>query len=583
MAHGPQTVRLSVRVARPKLLRVMARLLATLLLCALPAKAAVQVWVADESEKVRPEAPAPPVRRSAIELRAAGGECTGAQIVVRGSAAVEGLTAKARALHGAKSGAVPIELSRVATIVLEQPTGPEGSAGEWPDALIPVRDAPWNETRRAFPVDVAAGRSQTIFVEACAPRCALGRYRGAVHLQWKAGKRPGRASIPVELRVRAFDIPATPVLITAFGFSGYSAAKAHDKPPDARRELTRLYDTMALRRGLTLFGGTQDAPPWFDDGDGLRIDWTDYDAEVAPFLDGTALPSHARWTAVELREPVRLTRDQRKAWRRAWVEHFRARGWLDRLFAYVHDEPTPADFTRVEGRARELREDAPEIRRLVTTSYSDELASIDLWVPLLNCLDVTSPSCPRPVPRAKYQSLWWYQSCMSHGCGPVRPRDRGVFIGWPSYSIDAPGTAARAMAWLAFANGISGELYFDVVNAYHEGDPWRTQWAFAGNGDGTLYYPGTPLRIGGDHDVPIESLRIVQIQRGLQDHAYLSLCARLGDAELATAEARAIAPSLRGWARDPAVYAAARERLAKRIEELSSEHRAGALGLGRTE
>jgi hypothetical protein len=563
----------------------MARLLAALLLGAFPANAAVHVWVAGESEKVRPDAPAPPVRRTTIELSAAGGECTGAQIIVRGAEPIAGLTAAARALRGANSAAVPLELSRVATILLERPTQTEGTAGEWPDALIPARDALWNEKRRAFPIDVPSGRSQAIFIEACASRGAPGRYRGAVQLQWKTAKGRARISIPVELRVRAFDIPATPALITAFGFSGYSAAKAHGRPPadEDRRELTRLYDTMALRRGITLFGGTQDPPPWSDTGDGLRIDWTAYDAEVAPFLDGTALPSHARWTAVELREWPRHTREQRKAWRRAWVEHFRARGWLDRLFAYVQDEPPPSEFARVEERARELREDAPEIRRLVTAPYSDKLRSINLWVSVLNCLDVTSPSCPRPVPRARYESLWWYQSCLSHGCGPVPPGYHDVFVGWPSYMIDAPATAARAMGWLAFANGISGELYFDVVYAYHEGHPWESQWAFEGNGDGTLYYPGTPGRVGGEHDVPIESLRIVQIQRSLQDHAYLTLCAQLGDAAFANAEARAIAPSLRGWARDPAAYAAARERLAKRIEQLYAKYPAGALGLGRTE
>jgi len=560
----------------------MARLLAAALLCALPARAAVQVWVADESEKVRPSAVAPAGAPAArIRLAAAGGECAAAQIVVRSPDGVRGLTASAAPLRRGEKATVPLEMSRVATIELTQPSGPEGSAGEWPDALVPVRDAIWKETRRAFPVDVGPDRAQAIFVEACAPPRSPGRYAGAVQLGWMARKGPVRTSVPVELRVRGFDLPATPELATAFGFSGYSAAKGHGRPPRDARELTRLYDTMALRRGITLFGGTQDAPDYAALGDSVRIDWTGYDAEVAPFLDGTALPSGARWTAVELREPARLTRLQRKSWRRAWVEHFRERGWLDRLFVYVQDEPRPEDFPRVEERARELREDAPEVRRLLTTAYSDRLPSIDLWVPLLNCLDPRAPSCPRAAPRSSYDKLWWYQSCMSHGCGPLRPRDRDAFVGWPSYMIDAPATAARAMGWLAFANGISGELYFDVVHAYGQGDPWQSQWAFAGNGDGTLYYPGTPRRIGGEHDVPVESLRVVQIQRSLQDHAYLALCARLGDPRLAQAEARALAPSLRGWARDPRAYAAARERLAARIEALSADRRAGALELGR--
>src|SRR5207248_254364 len=310
---------------------------------------------------------------------------------------------------------------------------------------------------------------------------------GAVQLQWKGRKGRGSATITVDLRMRAFDLPATPPLMTAFGFSGLSAIKGHGKAFEDRVELTRLYNTIALRRGITLSGGTQEPPDWTPSGNGVRIDWTKYDAEVGPFLDGTALPSGARWTSVEFREPPRLTRTQRKSWRRAWVDHFRERGWLDRLFVYVFDEPPVSEFPNVEKRAHELREDAPEMRRLLTTSYSAELPSINLWVPPLNCLEITNTACARTVPRTRYQNLWWYHACVSHACGPYPPSARAEFVGWPSYSIDAPSTAARSMAWLAYANRISGELYFTVVYGFCEGgDPWVSQWAFAGNGDGTL-------------------------------------------------------------------------------------------------
>jgi hypothetical protein len=527
--------------------------------------AALRIWIAGESEKVRPDA-APPASTQAprLKLTAAGGECTGAQIVVRGPA---------RELTAAASGKAPIDLYRVATMVLQHPSGPEGAAGEWPDALIPVRDALYGEERRAFPVDVAEGRAQSIFVESCAPRGGgTATLSGAVTLGW----RGGRLEVPVELKVRGFDLPATPALTTAFGFSAYTAAKGHGRGPEANRELTEAYDRMALRRGITLFGGMQDPPSYAKVGDEVRIDWKDYDAEVAPFLDGTALPSGARWTAVELREPSKLTRPQRRSYRRQWVEHFRQRGWLDRLFRYVVDEPPAKAFPAVEEKAREFREDAPEVRRLVTTSISDELPSVDLWTPLINCVGGRDPTCPRPAPRSRYQTLWWYQSCMSHGCSNTgKPVLDPAFRGWPSYMIDAPATAARAMGTLAFVNDVAGELYFDVTYAYDEGDPWRSQWAFGGNGDGTLYYPGTSARIGGRRDVPVESLRLVQIARSLADHAYLSLCAQLGDRNLALAEARAVAPSVRGFSRDAKAYARMRDHLAARIETLLAGRKLG--------
>src|SRR5438128_1795084 len=475
--------------------------------------AALQIWIADESDKVRPDA-RPPAAATAprIRLAAAGGECVGAQLVVRGPAL--GLTAAAR-------GKARLDLYRVATIVLEHPSGPEGATGEWPDALIPARDAVYGEERIAFPVDVASDRAQAVFVEACVPRGAgPTRLTGSVRLSWRGGS----ADVPVEVRVRAFDLPATPALATAFGFSGYSAAKGHGRNVDAARELTRAYDLIALRRGITLFGGTQDPPAFSKRGDDVRIDWAGYDAEVAPFLDGTAIPGGARWTAVELREPGGLSRAQRRSYRHQWQEHFRQRGWLDRLFRYVQDEPAVKDFPQVEERAREMRDDAPEVRRLVTTAWTDRLADVDLWTPVLNCLGDRNPTCDRPAPRSRYQRLWWYQSCMSHGCSnDGKPVEHPAFRGWPSYMIDAPPTAARVMGTLAFLNDVAGELYFDTVFAYHEGDPWRSQWAFGGNGDGTLFYPGTPERIGGTRDVPVESLRLIQVARSLADHPYLHL------------------------------------------------------------
>ena len=539
----------------------------------------VAVWVAPESEKVRPDA-RPVAGAPRVHLTAAGGDCAGAQIVVRGP--VEGLSATASALQGGAATPVAVALSRVGTLVLAHPSGPEGESGEWPDPLIPARDALYGEARNAFPVDVGAGRAQSIFLEACAPRGGPAqRYEGAVQLAWKTPAGPGGASVPVELRARGFDLPATPALATAFGFSGYTAAKGHHRGVEAARELTFAYDSLALRRGITLFGGTQDAPARTFEGGVARIDWRAYDAEVAPFLDGKG----ARWTAVELREPGKLDRAQRRAYRRAWVDHFRKRGWLDRLFAYVHDEPAEKDYALVEAKARELREDVPEVRRLVTTTLSEKLPSVDLYVPLVNCIGERGPTCARALPPERYQHLWWYQSCMSHGCSKDgAPVSNPAFRGWPSYMIDAPATAARAMGALAFANGVEGELYFDTVFAYDPagesgkpaaaGDPWKSQWAFGGNGDGTLYYPGMPERIGGVHDVPVESLRILQIARGLADHAYLALCAQLGDAPLARAEARALAATPRTWSRDPRAYEAMRERISARIEKLLAQRKA---------
>src|SRR3954454_12219776 len=168
---------------------------------ALVASTSVQIWIADESEKVMPDA-APRATKEAprIRLTAAGSECAGAQIVVRSEKGVKALTASAQPLVSGKQR-IPLDVMRVATIKLARATEPEGRAGEWPDALIPVRDPIFGQTRRAFPVDVPAGRAQSIFVEACVPRGVRGRFATSVQLGWiadgPAGAKLVSAKVPV--------------------------------------------------------------------------------------------------------------------------------------------------------------------------------------------------------------------------------------------------------------------------------------------------------------------------------------------------------------------------------------------------
>lgn len=149
---------------------------------------------------------------------------------------------------------------------------------------------------------------------------------------------------------------------------------------------------------------------------------------------------------------------------------------------------------------------------------------------------------------------------MSHGCGGTS----AYFTGWPSYMIDASAVRNRAMQWLDFKYRLAGELYFDTALAYSH-DPWSNQWDFSGNGDGTLFYPGTPARIGGSSHVPVASLRLKMIREGMEDFEYLALLASLGG----EADARAIVDGLFPNAYSTEVPAdalmAAREQVAARI------------------
>ncbi len=108
-------------------------------------------------------------------------------------------------------------------------------------------------------------------------------------------------------------------------------------------------------------------------------------------------------------------------------------------------------------------------------------------------------------------------------------------------------------------------MYWETAYAF-TGDAWTSQWAFSGNGDGTLFYPGTPAEIGGTSHIPVASIRLKMIREGMEDYEYLKLVSDLGDPAFAAAQAAELFP--RPYSTDDvsaAALLAARERLAARI------------------
>lgn len=503
-----------------------------------------------------------PVRRLDVELTDLEGEGRGRRIASR---------------HGT------VYLQR--WVDLEKPSSDAGAAGAWPDPLVPRTDRYAGERRNAFPFDLEPGESRVLWIEYYVPPDAQpGLYRGRVRVS--VDGEPC-LSVPVELRVWPFRLPSTSSLPNTFGFSGIAAQRAHlggYTDDDDLRRLTRLYSEAALAHRLSLHGGTMAPPRPTFSGGRARVDWSTYEAEVAPFLEGEVFGSDdplpgARATAVELRTVPGLDDEKTVLLWRAWAERFRERGWLDRLFLYVWDEPQgPDEYPDVRARARLAREADPELRVLVTEQLVPDLADlIDVWVPLVNCLGdgrgagARGEFCEETVPRAAYaaqgaghtgSAVWFYQSCASHGCFRV---GGDAFSGWPSYVIDAPAQANRIMPWIAWTLGIRGELYYNTVQAYGDTGPWEDVNVFGGNGDGTLFYPGTPERIGGRTHVPVESLRLKLIREGLEDYEYLVLLARSGEEELARGLANRIAPGVRGWEERPEVLYEVRERIAREL------------------
>ncbi|HVR28440.1 MAG TPA: glycoside hydrolase domain-containing protein [Thermoanaerobaculia bacterium] len=547
-------------------------------------------WTTHGLAKVRPrDQPQPPGK---IELQAARNEFEPFQLVLRaGRRPIEGVDVEVTDLVGPGSARIA---STNATVYLQRylpvrtPSSAEGGTGEWPDALVPRVDTYAGERRRAFPVTLEPGRNQPVWIDLYVPRSAApGEYRGEAVVRVRGEQR---IAAPIELRVLPFELPSTSSLANSYGFSGLSAVRQHRGSYTSDRdvlELTRVYTTALLRHRISTHGGSMTPPDWSASKNKVTLRWTGYEREVEPFLEGTVfgeddpLPG-ARATSIDVRTPPSLPDEESKVryWRE-WVRHFEQRGWLDRLFLYLWDEPErDAHYAQVLELGRLARRAAPELQVLLTEQLAPPLAEVvDIWVTLVNCIEPRAryDYCEETVARSAYRSLersgrrlWWYQSCASHGCNVV---GGDAFTGWPSLVIDVDPVANRVLPWLAFLYGVEGELYYNTVEAYNlEGSPWDGLLAHGGNGDGTLFYPGTPERVGGRTHIPIESLRLKLVREGLEDYEYLALLARRGDAELARREVARFADSVYRWDRRPEALLAARRRLA---ELLSARHDAG--------
>jgi hypothetical protein len=539
---------------------------------------AATVWTALASEKIRLDAPA----RSAsaeVAVAAAKNEFEAFQIVVTGPA--KGVSASASDLKGPVGTIGGVKLFREAYLNITDASANDGALGMIPDALVPDVDEVVGEKRNAFPFDVAAGESRAIWVEVHVPQSAnAGVYQGAVTLH----SADGDQQVPVKLTVWDFALPSTPSLKSAFTLGG-GVKNGHGLDGDAYSQLRTRYGQLALDHRISLDS------VWADG----NKDFAHIDQFYGSLFDGSA---GTQLQGAKLTTIVSGANLSSAAEHKDWADHFKAKGWFDRLFQYTCDEPPiTCQWSDIPARAALAKQADPNFRTLVTTDAKEAtqnggqkvLDAIDLITPLVNYLDDRGPSnygwqaggesrtdYDKFLASSPQKELWLYQSCMSHGCGGTvdignPSADMMYFTGWPSYMVDASSVRSRAMEWLSFRYDATGELYYETVQAYYDRNAWQSIWEFTGNGDGTLFYPGTPSQIGGTTDIPVASIRMKMIREGMEDYEYLKILADLGDKETAKQIAAKLFPHAYETDAKPEDLMGAREAIARKILALTAK------------
>jgi len=573
-----------------RLLMILATLAAAASSPALEPSQPFTWWTADPLAKVKPLDPVPGVPMKGADLYAGRNEFEPFQLVLRARfkdlSGVDIEFSDLRTAGGAEISRKNITVYLEAFVNLKRPSSVEGGEGLWPDPLIPRVDRYTNEPRNAFPFTVRCGRNQPLWVEIFVPVAARpGTYKGSARIS--IGGRV-QFSLPVNLTVWRFVLPSTATLKSSFGLNGINALKQHRgryTNDEDLHSITGLYTRAALLHRLSTQGGSMEPPKFSYEAGKMQLDWREYDAEVGPFLNGAGIPEGeplhgARATSAEIRTPkVFETDEQEKLYWTAWARHFQQKGWGDRLFLYLWDEPASRDFPEVLKRGRVSLQVEPRLRNLVTVPFTQKLVEVvQIWVPLVNCLEIkpgypdfceATPSANEYSRQAQSgNSRWFYQSCASHGCNIVGGQ---YFTGWPSYMIDVPGAANRVMQWLAWKLRMEGELYYSMNEAYGmNNDPWENIRLFGGNGDGTLFYPGRPDRIGGRSDIPIESIRLKLIREGMEDYEYLTLLERLNGRHAADQYASRIVQKPFLWESRPEIFHQVRQELGEAVDRATA-------------
>jgi len=418
------------------------------------------------------------------------------------------------------------------------------SVGYYPDILIPTVDPYYHQTTNAWPFTVASGKNQSAWIDILIPPTApSGYYLGSITVksgdttlttmpiiiavwQW-----PDAGYMPSTATLRSFTQGGWNAACTQF-YGGYSSCGAYPGAggnPDQGVTLS-VVDEAVLMLDHRYSNAGPIYPPYSTVFAGLET-------YFGPLFNGTTANTQTILHDAKLKSapyaPAVLSYVQN------WMAEFQSEDWLSLIFDYSCDEPpNGCAWATINKNAATLHAATPPMSALVTTNIANATAngvldSIDWMVPIINDMDPQGGSLQRSTydtwlsgSSGPTRQLWSYQSCESSGTctkGFVGPSTAT----WPNYDVDGVPAANRAMEWLTFLHGQSGELYYDTDYCWGAGnctgsDPWVSVYYAGGNGDGTLVYPGTNAKIGVTDPIFLPSIRLKHIRDGMQDYEYLN-------------------------------------------------------------
>ena len=428
----------------------------------------------------------------------------------------------------------------------------------WPDPILPLGA-----------LTVPAGRQQSLWLRVYAPRVTpAGDYKAVVRIA-ATGVHP--IELALCIRVYDFDLPviAHAKHVISCGGGGVCDVTFRHRAGTGGgpctgsiaepRYLLRKDGTIAMdfteydrvmqrcfELGLTVFG----LPLSAGDGGGLkpgRLHRKCVDEATGKTVDVSMNPFDGE-----------QAKRRMIAWLRCFTQHLRQKGWFDRCFFYLWDEPNIAYTKQLVAVGRVVREAVPDLKILVVQAITEQWHEVvDIYCPHVPYFSHRDIDKRLKDLHAKGKELWWYN------CGDPYPR--------PTYSIPHPAACARMSFLLMWKYGLTGNLYWA---AHCNNDLDRTggrNVGADGRGDGQLIYISKGKRV--------PSIRLEMIRDGVEDYEYLWLLReRVGRARargIDVAEYQKlltippeVATSVSQYSHDPDTIGRYRDRVARAVEAL---------------
>jgi glycosyl hydrolase family 123 len=373
----------------------------------------------------------------------------------------------------------------------------------WPDPILPLDS-----------LTVPAGSQQALRIQIYAPLdTPAGLYRSVAHI------RPSglhAIALPLEVRVYDFDLPTNAHTMHIISCGGGGVDRV-------------LFPNRTTTGGGPCAGSIA-VPKCILRKDGsVAMDFTEYDVVMTQAFEaglaGFGLPLSAgdgggykpnRMSALFYNEATgaeetvsmdplesEAAKERLTQWLRIFTGHLREKGWFDRCFFYLWDEPN-AEYTKTllaVGRA--VKEAVPDLKNLIVESPHKQWHEVaDIYCPQVKWFGRDSAKVDAEALRAMGIELWWYN------CGDPSP--------YPTYAISHPAACARMSFLLMWKYELTGNLYWATGCNSVLGDDVLENPGADGRGDGQLVYNAGPKGI-------VPSMRLEMVRDGVEDYEYLWL------------------------------------------------------------